>query len=51
MAVSTKTIAVPERVSFARIADIRLVPDLIQMQLDSFYPVSKEGSNARSKRF
>ncbi len=43
MAVSTKAVALPERVSFARIPDIRPMPDLIQMQLDSFEWFKKEG--------
>src|SRR5207245_6332141 len=44
MAVSTKAVALPERVSFAHIPDIRHRPDLIQMQLDSFEWFKKEGS-------
>jgi len=43
MAVSTKAIAFPERVSFARIPDIRTMPGLIQIQLDSFEWFKKEG--------
>jgi len=43
MAVSTKAIAFPERVSFARIPDIRPMPGLIQIQLDSFEWFKKEG--------
>jgi DNA-directed RNA polymerase subunit beta len=43
MAVSTKAVALPERVSFARIPDIRPMPGLIQMQLDSFEWFKKEG--------
>jgi DNA-directed RNA polymerase subunit beta len=43
MAVSTKAVALPERVSFARIPDVRPMPDLIQMQLDSFEWFKKEG--------
>src|SRR5436190_5482819 len=42
-AVSTKAIAFPERVSFARIPDIRPMPGLIQIQLDSFEWFKKEG--------
>jgi DNA-directed RNA polymerase subunit beta len=36
MAVSEQSVLLPERVSFARIADIRPMPGLIQIQLDSF---------------
>ncbi|HZR39761.1 MAG TPA: DNA-directed RNA polymerase subunit beta, partial [Ktedonobacteraceae bacterium] len=43
MAVSTKAVALPERVSFARIPDIRSMPGLIQIQLDSFEWFKKEG--------
>src|SRR5258707_6365346 len=43
MAVSTKAIMSPERVSFARIPDIRPMPGLIQIQLDSFAWFRKEG--------
>src|SRR5713226_6864627 len=43
MAVSTKAVALPERVSFAHIPDIRPMPDLTQMQLDSFEWFKKEG--------
>jgi DNA-directed RNA polymerase subunit beta len=44
MAVSTKkAVALPERVSFARIPDIRPMPDLTQIQLDSFEWFKKEG--------
>nr|WP_242527171.1 hypothetical protein [Ktedonosporobacter rubrisoli] len=43
MAVSTKAVAIPERVSFARIPDIRPMPGLIQIQLDSFEWFKKEG--------
>jgi len=43
MAVSTKAVALPERVSFARIPDIRPMPGLIQIQLDSFEWFKKEG--------
>ena len=43
MAVSTRSIALPERVSFARIPDIRTMPGLIQIQLDSFEWFKQEG--------
>jgi DNA-directed RNA polymerase subunit beta len=43
MAVSTKAVAFPERVSFARIPDLRPMPGLIQIQLDSFEWFKKEG--------
>ncbi len=43
MAISTRAIALPERVSFARIPDIRPMPGLIQIQLDSFEWFKKEG--------
>src|SRR5437763_1730359 len=43
MAVSSKAVALPERVSFARIPDIRPMPGLIQIQLDSFEWFKKEG--------
>jgi len=43
MAVSTKAIMSPERVSFARIPDIRPMPGLIQIQLDSFAWFKQEG--------
>jgi DNA-directed RNA polymerase subunit beta len=43
MVVSTKAVALPERVSFARVPDIQPMPDLIQMQLDSFAWFKKEG--------
>jgi len=43
MTVSTKAVALPERVSFARIPDIRPMPGLIQIQLDSFEWFKKEG--------
>src|SRR5947199_184621 len=43
MAISTKAVALPERVSFARIPDIRPMPGLIQIQLDSFAWFKKEG--------
>ncbi|MBO0791879.1 MAG: DNA-directed RNA polymerase subunit beta, partial [Ktedonobacteraceae bacterium] len=43
MAVTTRAVALPERVSFARIPDIRPMPGLIQIQLDSFEWFKKEG--------
>jgi DNA-directed RNA polymerase subunit beta len=43
MAVSTRAVALPERVSFAHIPDIRPMPGLIQIQLDSFEWFKKEG--------
>jgi DNA-directed RNA polymerase subunit beta len=43
MAVSTRAVALPERVSFARIPDIRPMPGLIQIQLDSFEWFKQEG--------
>ena len=43
MAVSSRAVALPERVSFARIPDIRPMPGLIQIQLDSFEWFKKEG--------
>lgn len=43
MAVSTKAVTLPERVSFARIPDIRPMPGLIQIQLDSFAWFQNEG--------
>jgi DNA-directed RNA polymerase subunit beta len=43
MAVSSKAVAFPERVSFARIPNIRPMPGLIQIQLDSFEWFKKEG--------
>ncbi|MHB8599869.1 MAG: DNA-directed RNA polymerase subunit beta [Ktedonobacteraceae bacterium] len=43
MVVSSKAVALPERVSFARIPDIRSMPGLIQIQLDSFEWFKKEG--------
>ena len=43
MAVSTRSIALPERVSFARIPDIRTMPGLIQIQHDSFEWFKQEG--------
>ncbi len=43
MAISTRAVALPERVSFARIPDIRTMPGLIQIQLDSFEWFKKEG--------
>ncbi|GER85217.1 MULTISPECIES: DNA-directed RNA polymerase subunit beta [Thermogemmatispora] len=43
MTVSSKAVALPERVSFARIPDIRPMPGLIQIQLDSFEWFKREG--------
>jgi DNA-directed RNA polymerase subunit beta len=43
MSVSSRALALPERVSFARIPDIRPMPGLIQIQLDSFEWFKKEG--------
>ena len=43
MVVSTRAVAFPERVSFARIPDIRTMPGLIQIQLDSFEWFKKDG--------
>ena len=43
MAVSQKSVRLPERVSFARIPDIRPMPGLIQIQLNSFEWFKKEG--------
>jgi DNA-directed RNA polymerase subunit beta len=43
MAVNTKAVALPERVSFARIPDIRPMPSLIQIQIDSFEWFKREG--------
>ena len=40
---NTRAVALPERVSFARIPDIRPMPGLIQIQLDSFEWFKKEG--------
>ena len=40
---SARAVALPERVSFARIPDIRPMPGLIQIQLDSFEWFKKEG--------
>ena len=42
MALST-AVSLPERVSFARIPDIRSMPSLIQVQLDSFSWFKREG--------
>src|SRR5215469_11991710 len=39
----SKAVSIPERVSFARIPDIRPMPSLIQVQLDSFEWFKKEG--------
>ena len=43
MAVSTRVVTTPERVTFARIPDIRSMPGLIQIQLDSFDWFKREG--------
>ncbi|HLX56261.1 MAG TPA: DNA-directed RNA polymerase subunit beta [Ktedonobacteraceae bacterium] len=43
MAVISRAVTTPERVSFARIPDIRPMPGLIQIQLDSFEWFKKEG--------
>ena len=43
MAASEQSVLFPERVSFARIVDIRPMPGLIQIQLDSFEWFKKEG--------
>jgi len=43
MAISTRAVALPERVSFGRIPDIRTMPGLIQIQLDSFEWFKREG--------
>jgi len=43
MAVNSRAVALPERVSFARIPDIRPMPGLIQIQLDSFEWFKREG--------
>jgi DNA-directed RNA polymerase subunit beta len=40
---SSRTVALPERVSFARIPDIRPMPGLIQLQLESFRWFQEEG--------
>ena len=39
----SKAVSLPERVSFARIPDIRPMPSLIQVQLDSFAWFKREG--------
>src|ERR1700674_3039694 len=43
MAITSRAVTAPERVSFARIPDIRPMPGLIQIQLDSFEWFKKEG--------
>ena len=43
MAVTSRAVTAPERVSFARIPDIRPMPGLIQIQLDSFEWFKQEG--------
>ena len=39
----SKAVSLPERVSFARIPDIRPMPSLIQVQIDSFEWFKREG--------
>ncbi|MDE3229115.1 MAG: DNA-directed RNA polymerase subunit beta, partial [Chloroflexota bacterium] len=39
----SKAVSLPERVSFARIPEIRPMPNLIQVQLDSFEWFKREG--------
>jgi len=43
MEVSTHDVALPERISFARMPDVAPMPGLIQVQLDSFAWFKKEG--------
>ena len=43
MEVSTRDVALPERISFARMPDVVPMPGLIQVQLDSFEWFKKEG--------
>ena len=43
MAITSRAVTAPERVSFARIPDIRPMPGLIQIQLDSFEWFKREG--------
>ena len=43
MEVSTHDVALPERISFARMPDVVPMPGLIQVQLDSFEWFKKEG--------
>src|SRR5260370_30477689 len=43
MEVSTHDVALPERISFARMPDVVHMPGLIQVQLDSFAWFKKEG--------
>ncbi len=43
MDVISRTVHLPERISFARIPDLRSTPGLIQLQLDSFAWLKKEG--------
>ncbi len=43
MAITSRAVTAPERVSFARIPDIRPMPGLIQIQLDSFEWFKQEG--------
>src|SRR5256714_6740021 len=49
MAVSSKAVALPERVSFARIPDIWPMRGLIQIHLDSFEWFKKEGLHELSE--
>ena len=39
----SRAVSLPERVSFARIPEIRPMPSLIQVQLDSFEWFKREG--------
>src|SRR3984893_2434154 len=43
MAITSRAVTAPERVSFARIPDIRPMPGLIQIHLDSFEWFKQEG--------
>jgi DNA-directed RNA polymerase subunit beta len=43
MALTTTSISLPERVNFARIPDIRPMPNLIQVQIDSFEWFKRDG--------
>ena len=43
MSITSRAVTAPERVSFARIPDIRPMPGLIQIQLDSFEWFRREG--------
>ncbi len=51
MVVSSKAVALPERVSFARIPDIRPMPGLIQIQLDFLSGLRKKVSTNFLQRF